>query len=72
MLKPSAFAIGLLKAQCAAFGVSSHASSRGFIGVQNLCFTKKIRYESRKQLAQARPRIKGQVRTCTFLFCRDP
>ena len=27
---------------------------------QNLCFTKKIRYESRKQLAQARPRIKGQ------------
>lgn len=28
--------------------------------VQNLCFTKKIRYESRKQLAQARPRIKGQ------------
>ena len=31
---------------------------------KNLCFTKKIRYESRKQLAQARPRIKGQfVRT---------
>lgn len=28
--------------------------------MQNLCFTKKIRYESRKQLAQARPRIKGQ------------
>lgn len=28
--------------------------------VQNLCFTKKIRYESRKQLAQARPRVKGQ------------
>ena len=27
---------------------------------QNLCFTKKIRYESRKQLAQARPRVKGQ------------
>lgn len=27
---------------------------------KNLCFTKKIRYESRKQLAQARPRIKGQ------------
>ena len=28
--------------------------------VQNLCFTKKIRYESRKQLAKARPRVKGQ------------
>ena len=28
--------------------------------LQNLCFTKKIRYESRKQLAQARPRVKGQ------------
>lgn len=27
---------------------------------KNLCFTKKIRYESRKQLAQARPRVKGQ------------
>lgn len=27
---------------------------------KNLNFTKKIRYESRKQLAQARPRIKGQ------------
>ena len=30
------------------------------IVLQNLCFTKKIRYESRKQLAQARPRVKGQ------------
>ena len=30
------------------------------VSVQNLCFTKKIRYESRKQLAQARPRVKGQ------------
>lgn len=29
-------------------------------GPQNLCFTKKIRYESRKQLAKARPRVKGQ------------
>jgi hypothetical protein len=28
--------------------------------LQNLNFTKKIRYESRKQLAQARPRVKGQ------------
>lgn len=28
--------------------------------VQNLCFMKKIRYESRAQLAQARPRVKGQ------------
>ena len=28
--------------------------------MQNLNFTKKIRYESRKQLAQARPRVKGQ------------
>ena len=28
--------------------------------MQKLCFTKKIRYESRKQLAQARPRVKGQ------------
>ena len=27
---------------------------------QKLCFTKKIRYESRKQLAQTRPRVKGQ------------
>ncbi|KAK9817927.1 hypothetical protein WJX72_004443 [[Myrmecia] bisecta] len=27
---------------------------------KNLNFTKKIRYESRKQLAQARPRVKGQ------------
>ncbi|KAK9808431.1 hypothetical protein WJX73_004780 [Symbiochloris irregularis] len=27
---------------------------------KNLCFTKKIRYESRKQLAKARPRVKGQ------------
>lgn len=27
---------------------------------KNLCFTKKIRYDSRKQLAQARPRVKGQ------------
>ena len=27
---------------------------------QNLKFSKKIRYESRKQLAQQRPRIKGQ------------
>ena len=30
------------------------------LSVQTLCFTKKIRYESRKQLAQARPRVKGQ------------
>jgi len=28
--------------------------------LQNLCFTKKIRYASRKQLAEARPRVKGQ------------
>ena len=28
--------------------------------MQNLNFTKTIRYESRKQLAQARPRVKGQ------------
>lgn len=28
--------------------------------LQNLCFTKKIRYESRKQLANARPRVRGQ------------
>ena len=27
---------------------------------QNLCFTKKIRYVSRKQLAEQRPRVKGQ------------
>jgi hypothetical protein len=27
---------------------------------KNLCFTKKIRYESRKQLANARPRVRGQ------------
>ncbi len=30
------------------------------VPVQNLCFTKKIRYENRKQLAQARPRLRGQ------------
>lgn len=30
------------------------------LALQNLCFTKKIRYESRKQLANARPRVKGQ------------
>ena len=35
-------------------------SQRPLRVLQNLCFTKKIRYESRKQLAQARPRIKGQ------------
>lgn len=28
--------------------------------VQNLCHTRKIRYEMRKQLAQARPRVRGQ------------
>ena len=46
------------------------ADARGFSAAQalhkykqkrkKLCFTKKIRYESRKQLAQARPRVKGQ------------
>ena len=30
------------------------------VSVQNLRFTKKIRYENRKQLAQARPRLRGQ------------
>lgn len=28
--------------------------------LQNLCFTKKVRYKSRKQLANARPRVRGQ------------
>jgi CCT motif len=28
--------------------------------LQNLTYTKMIRYETRKQLAQARPRVKGQ------------
>jgi len=40
---------------------------------KNLCFTKKIRYESRKQLAQARPRIKGQfVRVAAAASAGDP
>ncbi len=28
--------------------------------VQNLCHTRKIRYAMRKELAQARPRVRGQ------------
>ena len=37
-----------------------HVSMYRLVLPQNLCFTKKIRYESRKPLAQARPRIKGR------------
>lgn len=40
---------------CAAQALHKYKQKR-----KNLNFTKKIRYESRKQLAQARPRVKGQ------------
>ena len=46
----------MLRARCdAAQALHKYKQKR-----KNLCFTKKIRYESRKQLAQARPRVKGQ------------
>ena len=42
------------------FGKSSELIPALSNALQNLCFTKKIRYESRKQLANARPRVRGQ------------